>query len=415
MPPDAAVGVVLQRPGAGDPAGPLAGIVVVDFTRLIAGPCASDLLAGMGARVIKVEPHEGDAMRNARSRDVQHSPVAPSFAAYNLLNESVALNLKDPADLQRALSLCASADAVMSAFRPGVMERLGLGAEQLRAANPRVVIATLSAFGNSGPERDRGGVDIVLQAETGLMAVTGESGGEPLKVGTPIIDAASGYVLALGLVAALLGRERGTGPTEQVDVSMLEVGLHLQAQPFAEYLASGRQPARVGNCAPYAAPADVYHASDGLLVLSAHLPAHWRRLCEVLGIERLIDDPRFLDVGDRVRNREQLNGELAGVLMRRTADEWVQLLTAAGLTAGKIRSYRELEESTQLAARGAIISATNVDGSPMRVVRPPLRFSLWDDRGLPRRVPGVGEHTEEVTGELRRSPNASGRLQRGAR
>ncbi|WP_214104175.1 CaiB/BaiF CoA transferase family protein [Acrocarpospora catenulata] len=373
--------------------GPLSGLVIVDFTRLIAGPGAGDLLGALGAEVIKVEDAAGDPMRNARSRGVGHGRTAPSFAAYNVHKRSVALDLKDPGDHAAALRLCAGADAVISSFRPGVMDRLGLGVRDLRARNPRLVVGRLSAFGEDGPDRDRGGVDIVLQAESGLMSVTGQPGGPPTKVGVPIVDAASAYVLALGVVSALLGRERGT-PPEEVAVSMRDVGLHLQAQPLAEYLESGEEPERAGNRAPYAAPADVFRAADGLLVLSAHLPQHWARLCDLLGRPQWRDDPRYATVGARVANREALTAAIEDVLRHHPADHWLERFAAAGLTAGRIRTYGEA------AGPGAILAARDVDGSPIRVVRSPLRFTGWDDTALDRRVPRVGEHTAAVLGRL---------------
>ncbi|MEU9886255.1 CoA transferase [Sphaerisporangium sp. NPDC051011] len=366
--------------------------MIVDFTRLIAGPCAGDLLAAMGADVIKVEDATGDPMRGARSRRVAPSLTAPSFAAYNVHKRSVALDLKDPEGRSAALRLCDRADAVISSFRPGVMERLGLGARELRARNPRLVVARLSAFGESGPGRDRGGVDIVLQAESGLMSVTGEPDGSPTKVGVPIIDAASAYVLALGVVGALLGRERGTDPGE-VTVSMLDVGLHLQAQPLAEYLESGVEPERAGNRAPYAAPADVFRAADGSLVLSAHLPEHWARLCDLLGRPQWRRDPRFVTVDARVTHREALTAAIEEVLLEHPVEHWLGLFTAAGLTAGRIRTYAEVAGD---GGRGAVLDAEDVDGSPIRLIRSPLRFSGWDDTTLTRRVPRIGEHTTAI-------------------
>lgn len=380
--------------------GPLSGISVIDFTRLIAGPCASDILASLGATVMKVESPEGDAMRNTKSKDVGDQPTAPTFAAYNVLKSSVTLDLKNPAHRARALDLCASADVVMHAFRPGVMDRLGLGAHDLRARNPALVVAGLSAFGATGSQKSRGGVDIVLQAESGLMSVTGEPDGAPMKVGVPIIDAASGYVLALGIVASLLGRQRGIAGTEDLDVSMLDVGVHLQAQSFAEFLASGVPPARVGNAAPYAAPAEVYDAADGRFVLSAHLPAHWSVLCTALGHPELPDDPRFRTVADRVRNREELNSILQQSFSSQTVEHWLDELGRHGLTAGKVRSYSEVVDGAGATDNASIVDATNVDGSALKVVRPPLRFNGWDDRTLRRQVPPltpVSDPTETLS------------------
>ncbi|MTD16289.1 CoA transferase [Nakamurella sp. YIM 132087] len=370
-------------------AGPLSGIRIIDFTRLIAGPCATDLLAGMGAEVIKVESAEGDAMRQARSVDGGGSRTAPSFTAYNVMKSSLVLDLKDPTDLETVRNLCRDADVVMQAFRPGVMERLGLGPEALRETNPRLVYGSLSAFGDTGPDAARGGVDIVMQAETGLMSVTGEEGRGPVKVGLPIIDAVSGYALALGILGALLQRER-QDVAGDVAVSMLDAGLHLQAQPVAEYLSSGRIASRVGNKAPYAAPADAFTTGEGTLVLSAHLPGHWRTLCRLLGHPEWIEDPRFVTTEIRVQHRAEITALIEAELATAPADHWVEVLGGAGLTVGKIRDYREVLGSAQVAANGSVLDATDVDGTPIRIVRTPVRFSSFDDTAIERHVPGLG-------------------------
>lgn len=378
---------------------PLDGIVVVDFSRLIAGPCATDLLASMGARVIKVEGAEGDPMRLTRSKAAGGGPTAPTFAAFNVLKETMVLDLKSEADLKIAHALCRTADVVVEAFRPGVMDRLGLGAERLRAENPRLVYASLSAFGNEGPDSGRGGVDIVLQAETGLMSVTGDADQDPMKVGVPVLDAASASMLTVGILAALVGRVK-TGKGDTVRTSMLSVGLHLQAQQYAEYLSSGTIPPRVGNRAAYAAPADVYEASDGRLVLSAHIQPHWRSLCKILGHPEWIEDARFHVVEARVQHRDALNALITQALSTATVDEWLRKFDAAGLTAGKVRNYREVIDSPQVAADASVIDAVNVDGSPIRIIRTPLRFDGFDDRRFPRRVRAIDQDGETIRAGL---------------
>ncbi|HWU04368.1 MAG TPA: CoA transferase [Novosphingobium sp.] len=374
---------------------PLDGLLVIDFSRLIAGPCATDLLASMGARVIKVESPDGDPMRLTRSTVAGGGPVAPSFAAFNTLKETIMLDLKDAADVAAAVELCRGADVVVEAFRPGVMDRLGLGAEQLRAINPALVYASLSAFGDSGPDRRRGGVDIVLQAETGLMAVTGDADQAPTKAGVPVIDAASGAMLAIGILGALVGRER-KGVGDRVSTSMLDVGIHLQAQQYAEYLNSGLLPPRVGNKAPYAAPAEVYRARDGQLVLSAHIAAHWRVLCDILGHPEWREEERFGTVEQRVRHRTALNEAIDAVLLTQDRAHWLAVFAAAGLTAGLVQDYGQVVDSAQVAANGSVVAAQNVDGSPLRIIRTPLRFESFDDCLLPRKVRGIGENSAAI-------------------
>jgi crotonobetainyl-CoA:carnitine CoA-transferase CaiB-like acyl-CoA transferase len=376
---------------AGDestPRGPLSGVLIVDFTRLIAGPCATDMLAALGARVIKVESAGGDPMRLARSAGTGTLAASPTFVAYNSLKESIVLDLKEEPDREIALNICASADVVIESFRPGVMERLGLGPDAVRLRNSDVVYASLSAFGRVEPLAARGGVDLVLQAECGLMSVTGEAGRQPMKVGVPIVDSAAAYVVAFGVVAALLNRVRN-GVSDDVVVSMFDVGLHAQAQAFSEFLASGAQPPRTGNKVPYAAPAEVYPTADGDLVLSAHIREHWPRLCLLLDLPELVEDPRFVDVQRRVDNREALNGLLGAAFAKRTASEWVAILGAAGLTVGRIRSYDEVLHGPEVAAGRSVVCGENADGSTVRLLRSPVRFGSWSDADLTRRVPSL--------------------------
>lgn len=379
---------------------PLDGYVILDFSRLIAGPSATDILSTLGARVIKVESPGGDPMRLTRSTVGGDTASAPTFAAYNTGKESIVLDLKDESDHRIAVDLIRRADVVVESFRPGVMDRLGLGAHDVHRLNPDIVYASLSAFGSAGPDRTRGGVDIVLQAETGLMSVTGEAGGGPVKVGTPITDAASAYVLALGIVSSLLGRQRH-GTAVGVDVSMFAVGVHLQAQQFAEYLQSGIEPPRVGNRAPYAAPADVFSGADGDFVLSAHIAQHWRRLCEVLEHPEWVDDPRFVDVEQRVNHRDELNAALGEVLAQRPADEWVHVFRQHGLTAGRVASYRDVIDSDNAAALGLVVDAQDIDGQPLRLIRPPFRLTDSDTPQQPgRRVPGLDADRTQILAQL---------------
>ncbi|MFB9948329.1 CaiB/BaiF CoA transferase family protein [Rhizobium puerariae] len=377
----------------------MAGITVIDFSRLIAGPCATDLLAGLGARVIKVEGPEGDPMRLTRSKEAGGGSTAPTFSAFNALKETIVLDLKNADDLAFARRLCRRADVVVEAFRPGVMDRLGLGAAALRTENPALVYASLSAFGAEGPDRARGGVDIVLQAETGLMSVTGDAEQEPTKVGVPVVDAASGMMLASGILAALVGRAR-TGRGETISTSMLDVGIFLQAQQYAEFLASDIVPPRVGNRAAYAAPADVYSAADGKLVLSAHIAPHWVKLCAILGREEWLGDPRFVTVKERVENRAALNAAIAEVLATAPVGHWLAQFDAAGITAGRVMDYREVIGTPQVEANGTVIEALDVDGSPLRIIRSPLRFGDFDDRSLQRRVHGLGEDGAAIRAEF---------------
>mgnify|MGYP001025097068 CR=1 FL=1 len=373
---------------------PLSGITIVDFSQLIAGPAATSLLVGLGADVIKVEPPSGDPMRNLSAAERDHGESSGSFQAYNAGKRSVVIDLKTASGVRSALALCARADVIVESFRPGVMTRLGLDFEALRSERPRLVTVSITAFGSRSPESGRGGVDIVLQAETGFMAATGTPDTGPLKAGAPIIDSATGYVAALAAVTGLLNVER-TGVGAAVEVPMFDVGVHLQSQAFSEFALTGVPPVRCGNRAPYAAPAGVFRAADGELVVSAHLPRHWKLLCEALGLSRLVVDERFLAVEDRVRNREELEALLSAEFERRTVDEWVDDLTARGLTVGTVRSYADVMGSAQAQATGLFAPARTDGSSATLLARVPLRSSAWVAPQLPT-TPRLGEHSVEI-------------------
>jgi crotonobetainyl-CoA:carnitine CoA-transferase CaiB-like acyl-CoA transferase len=377
---------------------PLDGTRVVEFGQLLAGPNAAMILADLGADVVKVEPQAGDAGRELKSAAFVGSTTSPTFVAFNRGKRSVALDLKARAGRRVALRLIEQADVVIESFRPGAMERLGLGCEDAQRLNPRVVYASVSGFGFVGPERERRGVDLVIQAESGIMSITGERDGRPLKVGFTVVDVAAGNVLAQAILAALLRRAR-TGRGDAVRVSLLEVALHLQAQPFTEYLATGTVPERNGNSAPMTAPADMARTSDGHIVISAYLDDHWQILCRELGRQELADDPRFATKVARVAHREELLATLEETLMTRTRAEWLAVLQGAGLVVGVVKSYAEIEASPQVEANGSIIELDTEDGSVVRTVRLPFRFGEWQpSRSTP--PPEIGQHSVEVLGEL---------------
>jgi crotonobetainyl-CoA:carnitine CoA-transferase CaiB-like acyl-CoA transferase len=377
---------------------PLAGVRVVEFGQLLAAPNAAMILGHLGADVVKVEPKGGDAGRELQSAAFAGSSTSPTFVAFNRGKRSIALDLKASGDLDIARRLVDRADVLIESFRPGAMDRLGLGSDESRARNPRLVYASVSGFGFAGPERERRGVDLVIQAESGIMSITGERGGGPLKVGFTVVDVAAGNVLAQAILAALLRRER-TGTGDLVQVSLLEVAIHLQSQPFTEFLTTGVVPSRNGNSAPMTAPADMLRTSDGHLVISAYLDNHWRLLCE--GLERLdlAGDPRFATKVDRVANRDLLVDELEKTLTTRTRAEWLARLQGAGLVVGVVKSYAEVESSEQVAANGSIVELAGDDGSVVRAVRIPFRMADWQPAPAAP-PPEVGQHRAEILAEL---------------
>ncbi|MFD6058183.1 CaiB/BaiF CoA transferase family protein [Rhodococcus wratislaviensis] len=368
---------------------PLEGIRVVDFGQFVAAPGASQSLVSLGADVIKVEPREGDWVRSGTSFG------EAILRTYNRGKRSIALDLKDSRGLGVAERLVSDADVVIQNMRPGAMEALGLGPDRVNVLNPRAIYATVSGFGLRGPSRHRPGLDIAAQAESGLMSITGELGGTPLRVGTTIVDAATAHVLTEAILAALLERER-FGRVAAVEVSLLEVALHLQSADWTGYSVTGSSPCRRGNGQPGVAPAaDLIETSDGYIVLSGYSAQHWPRLCEVLGRVDLAGDPRFADNEARVAHREELLTELSVALGGRTSEECVQLLASNGIVVGAVRTYDQVRESDDVIAGEMFTCGEHFDGSAFDVVQTPFRLGGDSDRTA-RRVPRLGEHSGEI-------------------
>lgn len=335
---------------------PLEGIRVVELAQMVAGPGTGLLLADYGAEVIKVEPPGGEGARQLKSPTVLDIDPSPVFSAYNRNKSLVTADLRDQTDKAEVIRLCRDADVVLTSSRPGVMERLGLGYDDLKSINPMVVYAAVTGFGDGPLGQSRGGVDLLVQAESGLMSTTGELGGQPLKVGFTVVDAATAHALTHGILAALLRRAR-SGVGEQVAVSLYDVAVQLQTGPVAEYLHSGDQTPRMGNSAPFSAPADLFRCSDKDIVISAYLPHHWLALLECLGLTELADDERFATGEARSRNRQALSGQLAEVFVTRTADEWLTELSARGILAAPVQDHEAVVASPLTRERQILVNS----------------------------------------------------------
>lgn len=339
---------------------PLAGIRVVEFSQMVAAPSAAMMLADYGADVVKVEPPDGDNVRNLRSAVALDLPLSPIFIAYNRGKRLVRLDLRQAADLDVAKRLIAAADVMIEASLPGAMERLGLGPREAQALNPRLVYGSVSGFGWSAGVRDKRGVDLIVQAESGIMACTGPLE-TPMKVGFTMVDAASGHAFCHALLAALFKRER-TGKGEVVRVSLYDVALHLQAGPLVEYLMTGTQLPRNGNSAPLGAPADLLRCSEGAIVIAAYLPRHWQTLLAEIGAPELADDPRFMTPSARITHRPALIAALEARLASDTASAWEARFSAAGLLVGQVRDYAAVTRSPYAQAARTIAKVGDAHG-----------------------------------------------------
>jgi crotonobetainyl-CoA:carnitine CoA-transferase CaiB-like acyl-CoA transferase len=374
----------------------LEGLRVLDFSQGAAGPICTMYLGDLGADVVKVEPPGGEWGRTLGPPFVQG--VAAAFLGMNRNKRSVVLDLKHPRAREVVDRLLAPCDVLVESFRPGVMTRLGLDYETLRRTHPRLIYCAISAFGQTGPWRDRPGVDGIVQGGSGLMSVTGSPEGEPVKVGVPAADTVAGMLAAAGILAALLARER-TGCGQRVDLSLLDALLAFQAVPLAMYLASGDPPGRTGSAAPYAAPNEAFPTADGYIMVAAYTPERWKRLCEVIGRPELALDPRFSSNAARVRHRTALRDVLGQVFRTRSAQEWLEALDAADIPCGPILTYPEVVAHPQVTHNRMVVTLDHPVLGAARVVGPPLRLSQTPPR-IAAPAPLAGEHTESVLREV---------------
>ncbi|MFJ4290855.1 CaiB/BaiF CoA transferase family protein [Cupriavidus sp. NPDC089707] len=370
---------------------PLAGLRVIDFSRVLAGPYCTALLGDLGAEVIKVEPPGGDDYRAV-------GPFADGksglFSAMNRNKQSIVIDLKTEDGLAVARALCRGADVVVENFRPGVADKLGIGYAALRELNPSLVYASVSGFGQTGPESHRPAYDIILQAMCGLMDATGAPDGAPTMLGEAVSDAVSGLFASWGVLAALLARER-TGRGTHVDVSMFDATLSLSATLVARYAATGLAPRRVGNRHPSSAPFGAYRAADGFYVVAVLNNKLFQALADAIGQPAMARDPRFADDETRCRFESDLRAMLEGWSATRTVAEVNAVLGAAGIPVAPICNVKEALESEHAAHRRLLTEVPDTGGGTVRLPSQPVKFSAYGaNRVTP--APALGQHTEAI-------------------
>ena len=372
---------------------PLDGTTVVDFTRVLSGPYCTMLLADMGARVIKIEqPGRGDDTR-AWGPPFIHGESA-YFLSINRNKESLALDLKQAAARAVLDRLLARADVLVENFRPGAMERLGLGWETLAARYPRLVYCSISGFGQTGPRSGEPGYDAVMQGEGGLMSITGAADGPPFRLGVAISDIVSGIFAAQGIAMALLARVR-TGRGQHVDVGMLDSTAALLTYQAGIFFATGATPGRMGNRHPTIVPYETFAASDGQFVVAVGNDDQWRRFCGVLGAPELAGDTRFAANRGRVHHYDELRPLIAERLRVRTRAAWVAALKEAGVPCGSVRDVAEVLQDAQLDARHMIETVEHLSAGAMRVLGVPIKLS--ETPGAVRSAPpALGQHTDAI-------------------
>jgi crotonobetainyl-CoA:carnitine CoA-transferase CaiB-like acyl-CoA transferase len=366
----------------------LHGILVADLSRVLAGPLCTMTLGDLGADVVKVErPDGGDDTRTWGPPFIDE--VATYYLGLNRNKRSVTLDFKDSGDLDLARELCARADVVIESFRPGTSDRLGLGYDDIARGNPGVVYCSISAFGSGERAAALPGYDLLLQAMSGLMSVTGEAGGRPLKVGAPVIDEMCGLYATIGVLAALRARERD-GHGQRVEVSLMDTALAALLNQASAHVNTGAVPGRLGNRHPSIAPYETFAAADGDFAVAVGNDAIFARLCAVIGRPELVDDERFATNAARLTHRDELGHELEAAFAAAPADEWVAALGAAGVPAGPIN---DIAEAFAFAAELGLEPVDDTDG--VRTVRSPLGLGATP-AAVSRRPPRLGEHSDEI-------------------
>jgi crotonobetainyl-CoA:carnitine CoA-transferase CaiB-like acyl-CoA transferase len=377
-------------------AGPLEGVKVLELAQIMAGPTCGMLLADLGADVIKVERVPGgDDTRSYNRPSVNGESAA--FMAMNRNKRGIALNLKLPAAREALKRMAAGADVLTENYRKGALDKLGLGYEALHAVNPALIYCSISGYGRTGPYADKGGFDLVAQGMSGLMAITGEAGGAPVKSGSPVCDINAGILAALGIVAAYVHRLK-TGEGQLVDTSLYEAGIQQTYWHSAIYFATGAAPAPSGSAHILSAPYQAFQAADGWLTIGGANQANWERLARVLGAPEWIDDPRFRGNADRMKNLQSLTEVMNSRLRTRSKKEWIAALEAEGVPCGPINSIAEMAADAQTAAREMVVELEHAKAGRTRALGLAIKLSATPGK-VSRASPLLGQHTREVLGE----------------
>jgi CoA:oxalate CoA-transferase len=366
--------------------GPLSGITIVDLTRVLAGPYCTMVLLDLGARVIKVEPPKaGD---DARAFGPFLKGKSAYFMSLNRGKESIALDLKNETDKAIFHDLLAQADVLVENYRPGTMEKLGLGWDALHAKYPKLIYAAASGFGHTGPYSKRAAYDMVVQGMGGLMSVTGHPGGPPTRVGTSIGDITAGLFTAIGISSALFDRNR-TGAGMKIDVAMLDCQIAILENAIARYFSTGQVPGPLGARHPSITPFEAFKAKDGHLIVAAGNDALFAKLCDAIGRADLATNPLFVANATRTDHAAALRDEIEQALAAKTVDEWLTILDLAGVPSGPINDVKQALEDPQIAARNMVVAIDDKDVGTLRMAGNPIKLSAYPDPATRGPVPDL--------------------------
>ncbi len=377
---------------------PLSDITVLDLTWILSGPFGSMVLSDLGADVIKVErPPYGDI---ARTTGPYIGDESTYFFSVNRGKRSICIDLRNERGKETFLRLAGKADVVMENFTPGTMDSLGLGYDALSARNPRLVYAATSGFGQTGPERDRPALDVIVQGMGGIMSITGDPGGPPVRPGVSQGDITAGLFTAIGILSALHERER-SGKGQMVDISMLDCQIALLENAFVRYFATGEPPKPIGTRHPLTTPFQAFPTKDGWIVIAIapSVESQWDLFCVRIGRQDLIDDPRFVTPGLRTKNHDVLEPMLNVALKQKTTDEWLREFDAIGLPCGPLNDIPHAAQQPQVKARNMLVDVRHPSGFSLRVPDTPVKLSRTPG-GVTGPPPAIGEHTDQVLSSM---------------
>lgn len=384
---------------------PLKGIRVLDVSQVMAGPFACMLLADMGADVIKVEPPGGDQTRGAMGFKMK-GPDSMGFLNMNRNKRSFTVDLKSEEGRKTFYELAKTADVIVENYRPGAVKRLGIDYESIKAINPRIVYVSISGFGQSGPWAERPGFDLMAQAMSGIMSVTGYKGEKPVKAGVPVADIGCALFAVYGLLSAYIGAQK-TGVGQHIDASLFDAAMAFSIWDMSEYWGTGVPPAPLGTSNKMSAPYQAVKARDGYFVMGATNQKLWTRLCELLERPDLIDHPEYGTIPLRLKNREALIEELEREFARRDSEEWIEIMLASGIPAGPILTYPEAFEGEHGTHRRMCMEIDHPIEGKVKNIGFPVKM-LGTPQQVRRHPPLLGEHNEEILAEISAAAQVEG-------
>ncbi|AFZ69874.1 putative acyl-CoA transferase/carnitine dehydratase [Caldisphaera lagunensis DSM 15908] len=374
----------------------LSGIKVLDFTRAMSGPFATMVLGDLGADIIKVEPPEGDESRSWKPPDI--NGLSSYFISINRNKRSIVVDLKNEKGKEIIHKIAKKVDVVIENFKPGTANKLGIDYKTISSINPSIIYVSLSAYGQTGPWKDKPGYDLTVMATSGLLSLNGEKDRPPVKYGVPIVDITSGLYAVISILSALYYREK-TGIGQYIDLSMYDAQLQILSHQALSYLTTGKNPERLGSAHPNIAPYQVFKAKDGYVVIAVGNDNQWKRMCEVLNMNYLLNDPRFKTNPDRVRNRDALVLEMEKVLENISVKEIIDKLESVGVPVAPVNSVAEALNNEQTKSREMVVEVEHKKIGKIKVPGTPFKFTITPGK-IRYPPPLLGENTTEILKEF---------------